>query len=110
VDRVRDRIVPGAFANTIRSWQKSGKMVPVHWDHRGEAANVIGFIDPASMRETAEGLQVAGKLDISDSETAREAWRSMKNGTMSLSFGYITTKSRKLRTESPNFTRLICSR
>jgi phage head maturation protease len=47
------------------------------------------------MTETAEGLQVTGKLDIDSSDTAREAWRSMKNNSMSLSFGYVTTKARK---------------
>ena len=95
VDRVKDRIVPGAFANTIDRWRASGKRVPLHWDHKGEAHNVIGWIDPATMSETAEGLQVSGKLDIDSSDVAREAWRSMKNNAMSLSFGYITTKRRK---------------
>jgi hypothetical protein len=47
------------------------------------------------MRETDAGLRVAGELDITNSETAREAWRAMKTGSMSLSFGYVTTKSRK---------------
>jgi len=95
VDRVKDQIIRGAFNATIERWRASGKRVPLHWDHRGEAANVIGSVDPHSMRETAEGLQVSGRLDIDSSDTAREAWRSMKNGTMSLSFGYITTKRRK---------------
>jgi len=95
VDRVKDQIIRGAFNATIERWRASGKRVPLHWDHRGEAANVIGSVDPATMRETAEGLQVSGRLDIDSSDTAREAWRSMKNGTMSLSFGYITTKRRK---------------
>jgi phage head maturation protease len=58
---------------------------------------VIGYIDPASMRETAEGLEVSGHLDINTSDTAREAWRSMKNNAMSLSFGYVTTRQRKRR-------------
>jgi HK97 family phage prohead protease len=95
VDRVNDQIVRGAFANTIERWRASGKRVPLHWNHQGEAANVIGWIDPATMRETAEGLSVSGKLDIDSSDTAREAWRSMRNGTMSLSFGYVTLRRRE---------------
>ena len=95
VDRDGDAIIPGAFARTIQRWQASRKRVPVHWNHRGEAANVIGSIDPASMRETDEGLYVEGKLDIDTSNVAREAWRSMRNNAMSLSFGYLTSKSRK---------------
>jgi HK97 family phage prohead protease len=95
VDRVKDRIVPGAFEKTIAQWQASGKRIPLHWDHRGDAANVIGSIDPAATRELDQGLYVEGKLDLQDSEVAREAWRSMKNDAVSLSFGYVTHKTRR---------------
>jgi HK97 family phage prohead protease len=95
VDRVNEQIVKGAFAQTIESWRQSGKRVPVHWDHQGEAANVIGSVDPATMAETNEGLYVEGQLDIEDSEVAREAWRSMKNNTVSLSFGYMVLADHK---------------
>lgn len=95
VDRVKDQIIPGAFANTIDRWRTSGKRMPLHWNHQGEASNVIGYIDPASMHETDAGLEVSGKLDIDTSDTAREAWRSMKNNAMSLSFGYVSTRQRK---------------
>ena len=94
VDRVNDRIRFGAFANTIARWQQSGKRVPLHWDHRGEASNVIGSVDPATMEEKAGlGLYVEGKLDLDDSQVAREAWRSMRDDRVSLSFGYLTVNS-----------------
>ena len=90
VDRVNDRIRFGAFENTIARWQQSGKRVPLHWDHRGEASNVIGSVDPATMQEEAGlGLYVEGKLDLDDSQVAREAWRSMRDDRVSLSFGYL---------------------
>jgi uncharacterized protein len=96
VDRVKDRIRFGAFAKTITRWQQSGRRVPLHWDHRGEARNVIGSINPAAMREIAgAGLYVEGKLDLQHSEVAREAWRSMKDNRVGLSFGYMTVTSRK---------------
>jgi HK97 family phage prohead protease len=69
--------------------------VPLHWNHEGDAHNVIGSVDPHTMRETDQGLEVSGRLDLNDSDTAREAWRSMRNNAMSLSFGYVTTKSHK---------------
>ena len=94
VDREGDQIVKGAFAATIKRWQESAKRLPVHWNHSGAASDVIGWIDPAGMRETDEGLYVKGQLDLEDSETAREAWRSMKNNAVSLSFGYMISKSR----------------
>ena len=96
VDRVQDRIRFGAFASTIARWQTSGKLIPVHWEHRGEAKNVIGSADPARMREVAGlGLYVEGKLDLDDSEVAREAWRSMKDNRVGLSFGYMTVNSQR---------------
>ncbi len=67
----------------------------MHWNHSGAAADIIGAIDPAAMREIPdEGLYVEGKLDLQDSEVAREAWRSIKNDAVSLSFGYVTLKTR----------------
>jgi len=95
IDRQRDQIRRGAFENTIKRWRESGRRVPVHWNHETSAASIIGWIDPHSMSETDQGLYVAGKLDIDTTETARQAWRSMKNGTLSLSFGYMTNRSHK---------------
>jgi Caudovirus prohead serine protease len=49
-----------------------------------------------SEREHSPGpfLYVKGQLDLRDSEVAREAWRSMKNNAVSLSFGFMTLKER----------------
>jgi HK97 family phage prohead protease len=94
VDRVKDRIIPGAFKSTIERWQQSGKLIPLHWNHEGDPKSIIGSVNPHSMRETDQGLYVEGRVHL-DSDTGREAWRSMKAGTMSLSFGYLVDKSRK---------------
>jgi uncharacterized protein len=45
------------------------------------------------MAEVEKGLYVAGALDLDTSEVAREVWRSMKANRVSLSFGFVTTKS-----------------
>ena len=95
IDRAGDRIVPGAFAKSIERWQASGKQVPLHWNHQGEPEDIIGAIDPATMEETELGLKVAGKVDLDGSEKGREAWRSMKAGTMSLSFGYMVVSEKQ---------------
>jgi HK97 family phage prohead protease len=88
LDRQGDVIVPGAFAKTIEAWRSAGKMIPIAWNHSGEAADIIGYIDPAFMREQEAGLYVEGRLDLENSETAREAWRSMKANSVGLSFGF----------------------
>jgi HK97 family phage prohead protease len=94
-DREKDRIRPGAFEQTITRWQASGKKIPVHWDHRGGPENIIGWVDPKSMREEPGlGLFVAGKLDIDDSRVARAAWRLMKANSVGFSFGYLAQASR----------------
>lgn len=95
IDRAGDRIVPGAFKASIDRWQASGKSVPLHWNHQGEPEDIIGAIDPATMEETELGLKVAGKVDLDGSEKGREAWRSMKAGTMSLSFGYMVVSEKQ---------------
>jgi HK97 family phage prohead protease len=69
--------------------------VPVHCDHRGSADHIIGAIDPHTLIEIDEGLLVEGRLDIHEADLAREAWRSMRNGAMSLSIAYVVTADNK---------------
>jgi uncharacterized protein len=88
-DRVGDVISRGAFQRTIARWRASGKYLPVHFEHKGDAEFIVGHIDPSTMEETAAGLYCEGRLDIKDSEVAREAWRSVKANRMSLSVGYL---------------------
>jgi HK97 family phage prohead protease len=95
VDRQHEQIRQGAFTQTIAKWVGSGKQIPLHWNHSGEAADIIGTVDPGSMRETPEGLRVKGKLDLEDREVAREAWRAMKANSVGLSFGFMVTRKRK---------------
>jgi hypothetical protein len=89
VDRGNERIIPGAFQGSIEKWQASSKMIPLHWDHSGDPHDIIGTVDPAQTKETDAGLFVAGQLDLEGSEVAKEAWRSMKAGSLGLSFGYL---------------------
>jgi hypothetical protein len=62
-DRDGDQIVRGAFAGSIERWQASGKRVPLHYNHSPAPEDIIGSVEPASMRETREGLFVRGKVD-----------------------------------------------
>jgi HK97 family phage prohead protease len=89
IDRGGDRIVPGAFQKTIEKWQASGKMIPLHWDHRGDPEDIIGVVDPQLVKETDVGLMVGGKLDLEGSDRATKVWRAMKDNSVALSFGYM---------------------
>ena len=95
-DRQDERIIAGAFGGTIAMWQGSGKMIPLHWNHSSAAEDIIGTVDPASMREEPNvGLHVRGQLDLEDSAVAREAWRLMRNNSVGLSFGYLVLEDSK---------------
>lgn len=90
VDLGGDRIIPGAFSKSIRSWKAAGDPVPVIWnhDHDNPMAH-IGVVDPADMTETPKGLQVKGTLDVADNEVARQVHRLMKRRSVKeFSFGY----------------------
>ncbi len=91
IDRDGDQIVRGAFRNTIERWQASGKRIPLHWNHSPVPKDIVGSIDPDSMREIDDGLYVRGKLDIAKSDNARDVWELVKNSVVSLSFGYLAT-------------------
>jgi HK97 family phage prohead protease len=93
VDREGDRLEPGAFRESLREWQDAAKQVPILWGHGREAADVIGHADPAEIEENEQGLVIEGQLDIADSEAAAEAWRSVRQGRLSLSFGFVILAS-----------------
>jgi HK97 family phage prohead protease len=95
VDRDGDRIVKGAFAQSIEAWQSTGRTVPLHWNHSADPDDIIGHVDPRAMVETDRGLVVEGQLDLDGSERARQAWRAMKTGSIGLSFGYLTQRQGK---------------
>jgi uncharacterized protein len=95
VDRAGDRIVRGAFTSSIEAWQRTGRRVPLHWNHSPDPDDIVGHIDPDIMVETDQGLVVEGQLDLEHSERARKAWRAMKTGSIGLSFGYLTQQQRK---------------
>jgi HK97 family phage prohead protease len=111
IDRVKEQIAPGAFERTIARWQASGKNLPVHWNHSRAAADIIGAIDPATMREVPDqGLYVEGKLDLQHSEVAREAWRSMKNTPSHSASATSRPRPASATTESKTCSRSTCSR
>jgi uncharacterized protein len=91
-DREGDVIVPGAFAKSITEWQSVGRLVPLHWNHKGD--DIVGHVDPALMVETRDGLEVSGRVDL-DTERGREVWRQIKANRVGFSFGFLATSSRK---------------
>jgi HK97 family phage prohead protease len=100
VDHVGDRILPGAFTDTLADWQASGDPIPVIFSHRWDDLDAhIGAVDearelpPGADGLPAElaglgGLYVKGTLDL-DEEFAARVWRKLKRRTLrEFSFAY----------------------
>jgi HK97 family phage prohead protease len=62
LDSYGDKIVPGAFADTLAEWKASGDPLPVLWAHQsGDPESHIGVVLEAE--ERPEGLWVKAQLD-----------------------------------------------
>lgn len=88
VDKGGDRIVPGAFKNTLAKWERSGDPIPVILSHNWDDPFAhVGVVVDA--KETDRGLWVKGRLDIDDNEVARQVHRLMQRRSLKeFSFGY----------------------
>lgn len=63
VDSYGDRVMPGAFTNSLAEWEASGNPIPVYWSHRMDDPDFnIGHVLEA--KETPEGLWVRAQIDL----------------------------------------------
>lgn len=87
VDRIGDKILPGAFTNTLANWAKKGRPIPVIFSHEwGNLDAHIGEVLEA--KETDEGLWVKGQLEMDEPFAAR-VFKKMQKGTIAeFSFAY----------------------
>lgn len=85
IDEGYDRVVAGAFKNTIDKWNRSSKRMPVLWQH--DSTMPIGIF--VSMQEDQKGLFVKGKLPKDDSFVKGRVVPQMKIGSIcDMSIGY----------------------
>jgi HK97 family phage prohead protease len=85
VDRDKDIIEPSAMVASLAKWAAIGKLVPLAWNHTDE---VIGHIDPATATVKDGEVIANGWVDQSIAR-GEEAWRLVKSGTLSFSFGFL---------------------
>lgn len=87
VDLAGDRIVKGAFADSLKAWEAKGRPIPVVFSHLWQDLDAhIGQV--AEAKETDEGLWVRAQLDMDDPAAAK-VFRLMKRGTLAeFSFAY----------------------
>jgi HK97 family phage prohead protease len=93
VDRNGDRVMRGAFTDSIERWKAAGKPIPVIWSHEHTDPHAyIGAVDPNDIRETKDGLVVAGKLDMTN-PLAAQVYDLLAKGLVSnWSFAYQVTQ------------------
>jgi HK97 family phage prohead protease len=89
VDLGGDKMVKGAFKNTLEKWRKSGRSIPVILSHQWDSLTAyVGKADPRAVYEDERGLMVQGQLFM-DKEAGRDVYRLMKEGLLTgWSFGY----------------------
>ncbi|GAA1961914.1 HK97 family phage prohead protease [Amycolatopsis minnesotensis] len=87
VDSVGDKILPGAFADTLDEWKSSGNPIPVLWSHMSHDPEYhIGYVEDAEERE--EGLWVRARIDL-DEPKAGKVYRLLKGRRVrQFSFAY----------------------
>jgi HK97 family phage prohead protease len=89
VDKGGDIVAPGAFAESLETWRKNGRTVPVLWQH--DPGQPIGAWE--DLKEDDYGLLGDAALWLEDAPYARLAHRGMKSNTITgLSIGYRVKK------------------
>lgn len=87
VDRIGDKIIPGAFKDSLAVWDKKGRPIPVIFSHEWDNLDAhIGQVIEA--KEVTEGLYIKAQLEM-DEPFAKRVWKKMNNGTLAeFSFAY----------------------
>jgi hypothetical protein len=88
VDREKDIVVAAAMVDALRAWTLTNKLIPLHWDHSSAPEDIVGCIDPASVKAQGGEVLAAGKVDL-DTDRGRQVWRLMKGGVCGFRFGYL---------------------
>jgi HK97 family phage prohead protease len=88
VDREGDVVEPSAMAEALRAWTFTGKMVPLHWNHSSDPADIVGHVNPATVEARDGEVHATGWVDQS-TERGQHVWRLAKSGTLGFSFGYL---------------------
>ena len=92
-DREGDTIARHAFDQSLKDWQRSGKSLPLLFEH---SVIAVGSLDPLTMYTDERGLIASGEIDR-DTREGKQAWAQVKRGSAGFSIGFLTVKSRKIK-------------
>jgi HK97 family phage prohead protease len=85
IDREKDVVSADGMVAALRKWNRP---LPLAWNHRTDAADIFGTMDPASAKNVNGEVIATGQVDLT-SDVGKEAWRSFKSRTIGFSFGYL---------------------
>lgn len=84
VDSYGEMVMPGAFTNSLKAWEKAARPIPMLWQHRSDQP--IGVWE--TFEENAKGLKLAGRMNL-ETQRGKEAWSDVKMKSVTgLSIGY----------------------
>ncbi len=63
VDREKDIVPADVMVKALRAWIGSGKMIPLAWMHGRTPDDVIGHVDPASVKAVDGEVIASGWID-----------------------------------------------
>lgn len=99
VDSHGDVIQRGAFANTLKEWERRGKLPPMLLQHGGFLGGALDEIPIGKwteMQENARGLKVRGELFALGTERGQYIHAGLKAGALDgLSIGFRTKRARQ---------------
>jgi HK97 family phage prohead protease len=85
IDREKDVVSADGMVAALSKWNRP---IPLAWNHRTDAADIFGTMDPASAKNVNGEVIATGQVDLT-SDVGKEAWRSFKSRTIGFSFGYL---------------------
>jgi Caudovirus prohead serine protease len=92
VDRERDVVVATAMVAALHAWSLTGKTIPLAWNHSSDPEDIVGHVEPESVKAVAGEVVASGWVDQT-TERGAQVWRLMKSGILGFSFGYLITNS-----------------
>jgi HK97 family phage prohead protease len=98
VDRAGDKILPGAFRDSLADWEAKGRPIPVIFAHQWDNLDAhIGQVLEA--KEVPDGLFVKGQLEMDEPFAAR-VWKKMLAGTLAeFSFAYDIVEAAQVKAD-----------
>lgn len=86
VDRVKDRVMPGAFVKSVAKHFADGRQIRMYYQH--DSKEIIGGFNPAYISEDPQGLKVVGEINL-EVQRGREVYALAKQGVLGdFSIGY----------------------